>query len=279
MALRSVTCSAHEELQPVIEPLLQCGRRQPADARGGELDRERQPVERSADVRDRIRVCARDGEIRLDGLRARLEQRYRFALRQAFEVVAALGRLQRKDGIDPLGGEAKRRAARHEELDVGRARRDSCDRRCGLDDMLEVVEHEQELAAPQMPAKILLERLAIGHADAKSLCGGGQDEILVLQRREADEHDAVGEIVEKPGGDLDRDSGLARPAGSGQRDEPDLRPLEHVGHLADLALPTYEGRGLGRQAHPRPRSAPRRCEAIRHCELGVVIQDLSLEVL
>ena len=251
MALRSVLCSSHEQLQPVIEPLPQSRRRERADTRGGELDRQRQPVERSADVRDRCRVCGRDGEIRLDGLRARLEQRDRLALRQAFEVVAAGGRLQRGDGIDPLGGEPKWRAARHEELDVGRGRGDARDQRCGLDDVLEVVEHEQELAALQMPAKIHLERLVARRADAESLGGGGQDEILVLQRREADKHDAVGEIVEKSRGDLDGDSGLARPAGSGQRDELDLRPLEEVGHLADLALATDEGRRLGRQAHPR----------------------------
>ena len=53
--------------------------------------------------------------------------------------------------------------------------------------MLEVVEHEQELVAPEISAEILFECLATRRAEPESLRGGRQDEVGILEWREADE--------------------------------------------------------------------------------------------
>jgi hypothetical protein len=109
----------------------------------------------------------------------------------------------------------------------------------------------------------------------ESLGGGRQDEVGILERRKADEHDAVGEAVEQPGGGLDGEPCLARPASAGQGDQPDIGTPEQVCHVLDLALATDERRRLTRQARPRRGDAP----LPRGRELGVVVQDLSLETL
>ena len=54
---RHVPCPAGEERQPVLEPGEQLARLQHLDAGGGELDREWQPVEPLADLRDLAVRC------------------------------------------------------------------------------------------------------------------------------------------------------------------------------------------------------------------------------
>ena len=71
----------------MVEPLQQGRRGQDADARGGKLDRKRQPVKRVADVGDRPGVRGGDREIRPDRTRTRLEQRDRLTLQQALDVL------------------------------------------------------------------------------------------------------------------------------------------------------------------------------------------------
>ena len=77
-----------------------------------------------------------------------------------------------------------------------------------------------------MPAKLLGERFATRRKDAESPCDGRQHEVGILERRQADEQDAVGEVVEKLGCSLDGEPRLAGTTGAGQRDEPDVRPPE-----------------------------------------------------
>ena len=178
-----------------------------------------------------------------------------------------------------LGGEAKRSATRHQQLHAGRASRNVRDRRCGREEMLEVVEHEEELAVPQSPREIVCDCLATQCADPESLCSGRKDEVGILERRKADEHNAVGEVVEKSGGGLDGEPRLACPASTGQRDQPNLRTPEQVCHLLDLALATDERRRLTRQGRLRRREGSLRRKGPMGRELGVVIQDLSLETL
>jgi hypothetical protein len=145
--------------------------------------------------------------------------------------------------------------------------------------VLEVVEHEQELAAPQVSGKILDQRLAPARSDTASPCGSREDETGVPERREADEQDAVGKLVEELGSDLNCDPGLARTAGPGQGDEPDVRAPEQLRHLADLALAADQGGRLRRQVGPHRRTALLPRNGIRGRKLGIVIQDLSLDAL
>ena len=82
-----------------------------------------------------------------------------------------------------LRGEAKRGATCHQQLHAGRAGRNVRDRRCGREQMLEIVEHKEQLAVPQSSGEILCERLATRRADPESLRGGGHDEVGILERR------------------------------------------------------------------------------------------------
>ena len=85
LALGPVARAAAEELEPLPEAREQRLRRQQLDAGRGELDRERQPVEPHAELRDRRRVLVRHGEARRDGPRALEEERHRLVPRERLE--------------------------------------------------------------------------------------------------------------------------------------------------------------------------------------------------
>ena len=81
-----------------------------ADAAGGELDREWEPVESAADPANRPLIALVRFEPRLGLARALMEERR--------------GRLlgERLDGVDVLAGEVEHSAARDEQLEAWRAR-------------------------------------------------------------------------------------------------------------------------------------------------------------
>ncbi len=179
-----------------------------------------------------------------------------------------------------LAGEAERFAARHQHRHPGSRCGDLRKHRCRGKHVLEVVEHQQELAVAQIPSELLRDALATRREDPESQSDGRRDEVGILERRKSDEDDAVGELVEQLGSHLHCEPRLARPAGAGQRDEPDFRSPDQIHHLPDLALATNQGRRLTRQA------CSRRCgcvawrrNGVGNRELGIVIQDLPLEAL
>ncbi len=149
-----------------------------------------------------------DRKVGLHRLRASHEQRNRLAAQQAVDVIAIpmARRRQRGDGIDVLGGEAKRSAARHEQLHAGRTTYKIRYRPCGRDQMFEVVEHEEQFAVAQNPGDFLCRRLATRRADPDSLRSGRQHKVGIVERRERNEHDTVSESAEKPCGGLEGDS-------------------------------------------------------------------------
>ena len=116
LALGQVSGAALQELETVVEPLEHRLWRQHADAGGGKLDRQRQALERFADLGNRSGVRGRDDEIRPDRACARREQCNRLALEEPFHVVGAVRRLERGNCVHALAGEMKRNAARHQEL-------------------------------------------------------------------------------------------------------------------------------------------------------------------
>ena len=128
----------------------------------------------------------------------------------------------------------------------------------------------------QMLAELVGDGFFTRRADTESARHGRQHESGVLERREADKCDAVGEIVEKLGGNLDGEPRLAGPAGAGQRHEPDIPSPKHVHQIPDLTRAADQGRRLRRQARPRCRDAARRQHGTGHCKVGILIQDLAL---
>ena len=136
------------------------------------------------------------------------------------------------------------RPARHQELHRRRGCGDLGHERCRLEEVLEVVEHEQELPVAQVPAKILSELLAARPLNVKDPCDGRQDELGIRKRREPDEENAVGEVVQQVGRNLQGQPRLARSSGAGQGEHSDVGLLQHSGHLTHLALAADERRRL-----------------------------------
>ena len=93
-----------------------------------------------------------------------------------------------------------------------RARRDQTgDLRAGLDDLLEVVEHEQQLALPDMPRQLFAR--AEGAGDLL------QHELRVVQSCEPDPEDAGSKFRHELRRRLDRETRLARPPGPVKREQ------------------------------------------------------------
>src|SRR5579864_6812598 len=114
-----------------------------------------------------------------------------------------------------------------------------------VEQMLTVVDDQQHLAW----SELVLERVQNGPvvllAHANSQRGGARDELRVAQRGNIDERGAVRVMVFESVRNLQCEARLADTRGTGQRQE--SATLEDQLDLADLALPTDEGRELDRQ--------------------------------
>ena len=108
-----------------------------------------------------------------------------------------------------------------------------------------------------MPASQSARRSRVGRLPRldEAHAGGDlrRDQARVAHGVEAHEADAVREGVRGVGGDLHRQAGLARPAGTGQRHEAVLRQQPPGG--GELAIAADERRQLRRQADPAARRA------------------------
>ena len=151
-----------------------------------------------------------------------------------------LGR-QRRDGELVLGADPQRGAARDHEL---RARRDGQQPGQvgrGVEQLLEVVEHEQQLAAAEHGGQAF----ALGRAELlRDLRGHARG---VVERGELDEVRAVGEVRRAPVRELEREVRLADPARPGQREQPHVRVGEQLGGGREIVLAAEQRRRRDRQ--------------------------------
>ena len=219
--------AAGEQWQSLLEPLEQHRRRERLDARGSQLDRERQTVEAPADLGD----LAVRGKVGADGEGTLDEEIDRFPLSQ------------RIDGDLPLTLHVQWLTARDERRQVGTGADCVGDARGCFDEMLEVVQYEQQsLVADRRGERVLRsERLSCGRLDE---CGIGD-------RSEWDPPDATVVVVGDRGGCLQREPRLAASAGARQRDEP------HVAAAAEaLRSPRSRARARG-TASPEPAGSSR----------------------
>jgi hypothetical protein len=79
------------------------------------------------------------------------------------------------------------------------------------------------------------------------VASGGLDERGIGERGERHPPDPTVVVVRRRRCGLERESCLAAPARTGQRHEPDARPLQQLGDLVDLPLATEEQRRRNRQ--------------------------------
>ena len=160
--------------------------------------------------------------------------------RPRHEELRPVLRLERRDRIGLLAGNAKQLAARHEQMDVGAGGEQLGESGRCFDDVLEVVEQKQQRFVGQVLRQTVLgsERLPRRH----------QDELGVTQRRQRHPEDPVRVALPSLGGRLQPEPRLARPARARERQQAGV--LQQPAHLGQLVLTTEERRRRNRQVRP-----------------------------
>ena len=203
LTLGEVDRSLHLEREPLPERAQDLRRRKDGEAGRDELDRERQAVESAADLVDgRERVVLQQDAARRGKLD---EERGRVLDRERLEREHVLGR------------EAERRAARREDLQVGRLIEQLGDWSGGCREVLEVVEEEQRAGPVQAVRNATRASLAPGLAHADRSRDRARHEVGVGDRRKADE--VHGSLDRRSRSDLECEAALPGAARAGDGDE------------------------------------------------------------
>jgi hypothetical protein len=248
---------AGEQREPVVEPGKQLVHAERAHPPRGELERERQAVEPSADRRDRGRGALVEGEPGRGRRGPRREQPHR--TRRAHRIgIARGGHLQRQDLPQHLACHPERLPARGEDPQAGRGRQELPGERGNrVDHLFAVVEHqEQPRAGECLPDPVDEPRGALADAE----CGRHRRDHRVLGRTlglrahlpihtsELDKAGAVG--VGVLARHRHRQARLPDPARPGERDEP--RRTDPLPHLDDRSLAPDQLGERGPDREPGP---------------------------
>ena len=152
LSRRQVTRPPRQRRQAALQPRQQRRRRQELDARRGQLDRQRQPVQPADDLGDGLGILRRQGEARPQRLRARDEQGDGVVARQLGQRWQRhrIGHRQRLDLVLVLGLQAEPRPARGQHLQFRRRGQQIGHQRRRRQQVLEVVEQQQEALVAQM---------------------------------------------------------------------------------------------------------------------------------
>ena len=117
----------------------------------------------------------------------------------------------------------------------------------GVRHLLEVVQDEQQLPVAQMCLEGGEKRLGGLLAHAEGVSNGGGNQGRVGNGGQADEVDALLEVVEAVGGDVDGEAGLAGATGAGQGDEGYVRAQQQVAYGDQFLVAADERVALDRQ--------------------------------
>ena len=230
--------------------------------RRGQLDRQRHAVEAGADAGDGRSVVVRDGEPGLDRHGPGDEQLDRLVLgdrlRRARPLVGPqveLLELGQREEVERdrqagnrvllLPGDPQRGPARGDDRDVRARAEEIPDDGRAVDDLLEVVEDEQDPARSDPLGQQLERRPSAGLDEPDRPGDDRRDEGRISNGLERHEPQPVRVAFGNIGGELEREAGLARPAGAGQREQP--RRLEQAAGLGQLRLAPDEARQLRRK--------------------------------
>ena len=239
LALGQVGPARSRELERVVEAAKQVLRLHQLDARGRELDRQRQAVQAVTDLRHGRRVVLIDLEVGTHRLGAVDEKADGVVLAHA-RVDAVVGQAERLDGKLPFGLEPQRRPARDHDREAGAGGQEIRHHRLRAPELLEVVEDQQRSPVAQVVAHDVGRiDVAVGagraaHAEAEKAHDRGRYTGRVLHGVERYEEHPSREALRGAAGGLDRQPRLAHAAGAGEGDEPVLalhQELEQSGHL------------------------------------------------
>ena len=188
--------------------------------------------------------------------------------------LARIGRRrQARDRVLLLARDVEDGAARDDRLDAP-ARRAAGRRRSGAAAMTCSKlsrTSSRRLSRSQSPSDSAIGR-ALASVDAEGRRDPRRDEHRVADRFERHEEDPVGEVVGRPGRQLQRQPGLAGPARTGQRQQPGRG--EQPGRLVELRVAPDERRQLDRQVVRPGVERPERRERRRQA-VGLDLEDAA----
>ncbi len=262
LAWQRRSAAAGQQPEPVVEPGRHLGRPERPDPRRGQLDRQWEAVHPPADFSHRHRVLGGHPERRPHGLRPIGEQLPGLGRKQTTEdggrrtddggrgtgISSVVGppssvlrarQRQRWNGPGDLAEQAERlpTGGQHPQARGGcQQRLDQC--HAGIEQVLAVVHHEQQLTSSEIRCQRRGERLRPMLADAERPRHRRGHQRRLGQRRQLDQPDPVGEPVPDLGRDTQRQARLAHPRRTGQRHQP--VGLEQPGEIRHLPLASDE---------------------------------------
>ena len=257
VAHRRIPRAARERVETGVEQPQQLSGRERPKPRRGQLDRQRQPLEPVADL-------VKLGAVGIDPCaRGR---------RSGGEQPAGGVPVQRVDVEDPFGAQPKQTPARHEHGQARSSIEQRGDLRCAVDEVLEVVEDEQELAVSKLLVQQLVPARRAGLPQPDGPGDRRQQELSLGDRGEVDERRPVGEPGAELVAELDGEPRLADAAGAEQRHEPGCRIEQAAGELRQRSL-TADRRRLGAR-HPEDAGLGLRVGV----ECGIVREDPAFQL-
>ena len=241
---------AGQQVQPVVQPRRDDREAERRDARRGQFDRERQPVEPPADIGDQPHAGFVDRTIRRGRANPFQEQLDGGTTHDLVVARVVVGHHERSHAQHRFGRDMQRLAARHEYAQRAGARRQRFDEvRDEVDDVLGIVEHEQVARRRECGADVL----DGGHAlrvQAKLGRDGDQHVGARPRARQLHEQHALARAAAHRVGHAYGEARLADPARADERD--DRRAFEHLDDLRDFGVASDERRrqrrrvGIGR---------------------------------
>ena len=242
--LRDVAHRRGEEVDVALDLVRDLGAGEHGHPRGGELDAERHAVDEPADA-ERLRPCVIEGEARYDLSGPLDEQAHCRGAR-----VAVVRKAETLDVEHPLTLDVEPLPRRRQELDVRCALDHLAQKPGALDQMLEVVEHEQRGALAEVVEQLVLRREAAVRAvdgELDRLGDGRREEVRRGDGGERDEVDAVWVAVDAASGGLQGEPGLAGPARADKREQAASRVIQQPVDRFELRRTADERRSWQRE--------------------------------
>jgi hypothetical protein len=161
-----------------------------------------------------------------------------------------------------LALEAEPLAAGHQDGQAGAGREPLAHQRRGLQQVLEVVQDQQQLAVAERQGHRLAVRQPGRLPDAERPPDGRRDEAGIAERGERDEDGVVQEGLALMSGHFEREARLAAATGPRQGDQATGRQEAlHVGHLGLASDEARDGRRQGRPGQRQTRAHRRHARA------------------
>jgi hypothetical protein len=240
---RSIARAPGEQRQALIQPGQHGGGREHVDARRRQLDRQRQAVEAGADGRHRRGVLLGQRKRWAGGLGALDEKPHRVVGDELIERdrPVCIGERERRNLEPLLPRDAQDGAAGDDHLQAGALPQQLDDHAGAVDQMLEVIEHQQQPLPADGGDDPLDVLLAPRIPDLERLHDRRGHELRVGDRRQQHHRDVVDDRGSGLLRKLEREAGFADAAGTGQRQQAHMRTAQQLERLAQLLLAADDG--------------------------------------